>query len=88
MNAFLAGVLTGLSLAVGLYFWRSWRDTRERLFAYFGSSFLVLAAHWASLALISPGETNYRVYLSRLLAFLLIILGIVDKNRRRPDPGR
>jgi hypothetical protein len=70
------------SLASGLFLFRFWRDSRDRLFAFFGAAFLVLAASWALLALVNPSdETRPYVYAIRLIAFLLMIVGMVDKNR-------
>jgi cytochrome c biogenesis protein CcdA len=56
----------------------------DRLFAYFSLGFAVLAIHWAAVALVTPTlETRHEIYIIRLAAFLLIIVGIIDKNRRR-----
>jgi hypothetical protein len=42
----------------------------------------VLAVSWVLLALINPSdETRPYVYAIRLVAFLLMIVGMVDKNR-------
>jgi hypothetical protein len=83
VSEFLAGALCAMSLVAGVYFWRSWRDTRDRLFLYFGAAFNLFAVHWASLVLVpSHMEAEHRVYLLRLAAFLLLLIGIVEKNRR------
>jgi hypothetical protein len=86
---FLNGVAFAASLAVGLYFVRLWRETRDRFFALFGLAFWMLAfnrvlLHWAAPA----DEHQHYFYVIRLLAFLLIIAAIVDKNRSaaRPRP--
>jgi Ca2+/Na+ antiporter len=82
MSDFLAGVLFAMSLVASLYFWRSWRDTADRLFVYFGWAFALLAVHWATLVLIPPHlEAQHRLYLVRLAAFVLLLIGIVQKNR-------
>ena len=83
MTDFLAGALCAMSLVAALYFWRSWRDTRDRLFVFFGSAFVLFAVHWASLVFIpSHLEAEHRVYLLRLAAFVLLLIGIAEKNRR------
>jgi hypothetical protein len=42
-----------------------------------------MGLNWLSLAFVDPGdELRHTLYLLRLLAFVLIIIGIVDKNRR------
>lgn len=84
MNEFLIGVASAGSLGVGLYFLRMWRDTRDRFFALFGLAFWVLAFNWFLLVCAEPpSEHRHYFYLLRLAAFLLIILAIVDKNRKR-----
>jgi len=82
MHRFLLGAICmGFALA-GLFFLRFWRDTRDRLFALFALAFVVLAANRIGF-MFQPehdvrGDTLYWV---RLVAFLLILLAIVDKNR-------
>jgi hypothetical protein len=83
VNQFLWGISAGLSLAVTLFFLKYWQDTRERLFFAFSSAFLVLAAHWVVLAASDPADpARHYVFLMRLLAFVFISAGILDKNRR------
>jgi hypothetical protein len=80
---FLQTVSATAAAAAGLFFFRFWRESRDRLFAFFGAAFWVLALSWALLALIDPSdETRPYVYAIRLVAFLLMIAGMVDKNRR------
>jgi Fe2+ transport system protein B len=77
------GAATAMGCAVaGLIFLRHWRDTRDRLFAWFGAAFWVMAAN--RVALVAAGEEHEAstlIYLVRLGAFLLILAGIVEKNR-------
>lgn len=80
--AFLQGVCAATAWAVGLVFLRVWYESRDRLFAYFASGFWLLAASWALLAVENPtAEGRPYVYGIRLVAFLLIIAAIIDKNR-------
>jgi peptidoglycan/LPS O-acetylase OafA/YrhL len=83
MNPVLGGALTLASALAGLFFARFWRDSRDRLFLFFALAFLALAGNWLVLAR-SPRlpDTDAVAFLPRLLAFLLIIAGIIDKNRR------
>ena len=84
MGEFFMGIATAGSWAIGLYMMRLWRDARDRFFLLFGLAFWMLAAHWVTLALSRPpAEHRHYVYLSRLVAFGLIIAAIVDKNRKR-----
>jgi Family of unknown function (DUF5985) len=79
---FLWGALTMAGLVAGLFFFRFWRLSRDRLFLLMGIAFWVLALNWLGLAVLPRiDESRHYVYLLRLLAFLLIIAGIVDKNR-------
>jgi peptidoglycan/LPS O-acetylase OafA/YrhL len=82
MSTFLTGMAAAGSLAVGLFFLRLWRETRDRFFAFFGVAFWVLAFNWLALAWATPSaEHRHYFYLARLAAFLLIIVAILDKNR-------
>jgi hypothetical protein len=86
MNHILWGALAMGSWVAGLFFLRFWRVSRDRLFLFFCAAFWVLAANWFGLATIHPSqETRHYVYLLRLVAFVLILVGIIDKNRRRAD---
>ncbi len=77
------GALTMASLVAGLFFFRFWQLSRDRLFLMMGIAFWVLSLNWLGLALFYwIEESRHHVYLLRLLAFALIIAGVVDKNRR------
>ena len=83
MRLFLWGALCMGSAMIGLYFLRYWKTTREPLFAWFAVAFVVMALNWLGLALIDPNsEVRHTLYLLRLAAFVLIIVGIIGKNRR------
>lgn len=82
MNDFLTGVLVMASVAVAAFFWRYWRKTRDRFFAYFAVAFLLMALN--RLALMWVGREHESVaalYGLRLFSFLLILLAIWQKNR-------
>ena len=84
MNNFLTGaIMMGYAVA-GLLFLRFWRETRDRLFAIFAIAFWLLAIN--RLAFIFTEEANEGrsyIYMIRLIAFILILIAIVDKNRSR-----
>jgi Ca2+/Na+ antiporter len=83
MRHFLWGALAMTSVIASIFFMRYFRLTRDRLFVFFSIAFLVLALNWIGLAIADPGiETRHQVYVLRLLAFVLILIGIIDKNRR------
>jgi hypothetical protein len=72
------------ALVIAAYFFRYWRQTRDRLFLGFAAGFLVFAMSRFILAFLDEDdEGRVFVYALRLLAFLLILAAIVDKNRSR-----
>lgn len=83
MEQFIMGAIAMASSIVALFFLRFWRETGDRLFAIFALAFLLLGVTRLGLAL-SPqeleGHTHW--YWMRLAAFILILVAIVDKNRR------
>jgi hypothetical protein len=84
MNDFLAGVATCGSWGIAAFFVRFWLDTRDRFFALFAAAFFILSINWLLVAVLHPSsETRPFFYLMRLVAFGLIILAVVDKNRPR-----
>lgn len=79
---FLQGISATAAWAVGLFFLRFWRESSDRLFAYFAIGFWLLSVSWLLLGLENAtAESRPYIYGIRLVAFLLIIAGIVDKNR-------
>ncbi len=83
METFLHGGTAVNCAVIGLFFLRFWTRSRDQLFLCFAGAFLILGIERSVLGLL-PFMTEWReyVYLLRLLAFCLIIYGIVDKNRR------
>lgn len=83
MILFLWGALAMASVVAGLMFLKFWRRTGESLFGFFGTAFFVFALNWFILGIVQPSdESRHYAYLVRLLAFVLILLGILAKNRR------
>lgn len=83
MNEFLLGTMAMACWVVALFFLRFWRDTRDRLFALFAVSFVLLGFTRIGLALShEPTEMQTYYHWIRLAAFLLILVAIIDKNRR------
>jgi hypothetical protein len=71
----------------GLFFLRFWRETHDRLFLIFAGAFWVLGLQRLALVFSRDMiEDHTGLYLVRLLAFLLILGAIVDKNRSTPQP--
>lgn len=90
INQFLLGAVVAGCGTAGLFFLRFWRRTGDRLFVIFAVAFWTLGANWLALAFTEQDEVRTALYAVRLLAFLLILGGIVDKNRsgdRGNPPG-
>ena len=64
-----------------VFFLRFWRKTRDRLFALFSLAFWLLMLNWLALAFTVRDEVRTALYAIRLVAFLVILLAIFDKNR-------
>lgn len=78
----LSGALSAGYAVAALFFLRFWRTSRDRLFLFFAGAFALLAVQRTALALaVWQGDHTLWVYVLRLIAFLLILVGIADKNR-------
>jgi hypothetical protein len=78
LSMFISGILTMGYAVAALFFAKFWSESRDRLFGFFSAAFALLAVQRVIVAL-APQETV--VYVLRLIAFILIIIAIVDKNR-------
>lgn len=84
LNTFLSGAIITCYLVAGLFFLRFWRETRDRLFVLFALAFWLLGVNQFGFVLAEEGSgARGYFYLVRLLAFILILFGIADKNRFR-----
>lgn len=82
MNEILMGATAALSLVVGLFFLRFWRNTRDRFFLFLSTSFVLQSVDW----LLQQGvwglsEEIPAQYTVRILAYTLILAAVLDKNR-------
>ena len=79
---FLQSITATGGWVAGVFFARFFRESRDRLFVFFAIAFWLLAISWGLLALFDPtDEARPYVYGLRLVAFGLIIVGMLDKNR-------
>jgi Family of unknown function (DUF5985) len=79
-------IVMGYAVA-GLFFFRFWRQTHDRLFLIFAGAFWLLGVQRLALAFSrNMVEDDTGLYLVRLFAFLLILGAIVDKNRSSAQP--
>lgn len=80
---FLSGAALMGGWVCGLFFFRFWRKTRDRFFLVFGLAFWTLAIERVGLVFVNPTIEDRQpvIYLIRLLAFLLILYAVWEKNR-------
>ncbi|HEX7446971.1 MAG TPA: DUF5985 family protein [Pirellulales bacterium] len=89
---FILGMTAMGCAVVALFFVRFWRSTGDRLFLIFSVAFFLMGCIRVALGCatefgIKPDEHSAYLYGLRLLAFMLIVAAIVDKNVwHRPTP--
>lgn len=82
VEGFLLGVIVTASLTAAGFFWRFYRQTRDKFFLAFAGAFLIEGINRMSFLLIDkPSEGSPAIYMVRLVAFLLLLGAIVAKNR-------
>lgn len=82
MHEMLIGAIAVASFVAGLFFFRFWRSTRDRFFLFFALSFWIECGNRIALGLLSGSELEPLFYLLRVVAYGLIVLAIVEKNRK------
>lgn len=79
----ISGAIFLANAIVGLFFFRFWTKTADRLFLIFAMAFWALMIERLLLIAIDPShEFRPYVYAVRLFAFLLILAAVFDKNRK------
>jgi membrane protein CcdC involved in cytochrome C biogenesis len=83
LNTFMSGAIAMGFGVISLFFYSFWRRSRISLFGLFGLAFTLLAIERIVL-IWSDAQDEFKpfIYLIRLAAFLVIIIGIVVQNRR------
>ena len=83
MPEFLMGATAMGCWVAMLFFLRFWRDSGDPLFGMFSASFLLLGLARLGLVMMhEPGQSESYFYWVRLVAYLLILIAIVNKNRK------
>jgi hypothetical protein len=84
MTSFLLGAIAMASLVAALFFFRFWRQTRDRFFILFSLAFLIDALDRVALNVFGwlSEEQEPVYYFVRLFAYSLIVFAILDKNMR------
>ena len=82
INQFFSGVLVTGYLVATLFFVRFLRRTHDRLFGYFAVAFGTLVVQRLLLAFTTETTEDVTyLYGIRLAAFVIILFGIIAKNR-------
>ncbi|MBX5484578.1 MAG: hypothetical protein IRZ16_22370 [Myxococcaceae bacterium] len=92
MTQDIAQIILGASscafIVAGLFFFRFWKQTRDRFFLLFSLAMYAYGVSRGSLALMDPAnEDRIWLHVLRLAATVLILIAIVEKNlgKRGPD---
>lgn len=84
LNVFLAGVQATAAAAIAISFARMHRRMGDLLFFWFSAAFALLALERVLTLTITQKDAETSsplIYLVRILAFTLILIAIVQKNR-------
>jgi hypothetical protein len=82
MNEMIVGAIAMAFAIAGLFFFRFWRKTGNRLFALFALRIFVSAANRIAIVVANQqGDQGDYFYWVRFLAFAIILAAIIDKNR-------
>jgi hypothetical protein len=86
---FFAGALTFGFFSCGMLFIHAWRNSKDRLFLFFGTGFFLMAIGRAILGIfghdwreVQDVELRTVTYGIRFVAFLIIAFGVIEKNVR------
>lgn len=83
MYGFLSGAVAFGFVIAALFFFRFWQRTADGLFYWFGIAFVLLAIGQTLLTLLDVSvEERSWLFLLRLAAFSIIIVAVLQKNRR------
>lgn len=86
---FLSGFAMATFSACALFFLKFWKASRDRFFLYFGLACVLFAIERIAGAMFNPlitgvdqiSDTAVYVYLVRLSGFVMLLIGIWEKNR-------
>jgi hypothetical protein len=83
INAFLGGIIVMGHATAGLFFVRFWKKTHDRLFVLFAIAFWILGLTRVVMLFWGEMENEHVLYWFRFIAYLIILLAILDKNFRK-----
>ena len=82
ISAAISGALVMGYATAALFFAKFWRRTSAPVFGWFAVAFVLLAVQRTMLVAATDAERDVPwSYVVRLLAFVLILVGIVAQNR-------
>lgn len=85
---FVYGAIAALCWVVGLFFLGFWRKTGDRFFAFFAAAFWLLGLGRFAMSVVGGTTEAIRsIYLVRLLAYAVLLVAIIDKNRNDARDG-
>jgi len=88
---FISGVYMTTFAASGVFFLKFWRASGDRFFLHFCLACWLLAGERVALLFVDGGyaaipapvnEARSFVYIIRMFAFALILLAVIEKNRK------
>lgn len=83
VNNILAGAIIMASFTIALFFLRFWKSTHDRFFLFFSISFALEALNRLLIQVaMHQDEQQPLIYLIRLVAYSLILIAILQKNKR------
>ena len=81
MTEFMSGIVATTFCVAGLYFRFFYLRTRDRLFFFFSLACFILVVERICLVAVSPNyEFAPLIYAVRLIAFVVLLIGIIQKN--------
>lgn len=92
VTAFLSGICMATFAASAVFFLKFWRAAHDRFFLLFAIACSLISLERVALLLIEGAHSSVRteqteaaswVYLIRLMAFLMILFAIINKNRSK-----
>jgi len=84
----LLGAIAMAAFTIALIFIRFWHTTRDRFFLFFSAAFALIGTGRIVLGAVPHSDDQTPViYLIQLLAFVVILFAVIDKNRRSQDKG-
>ncbi|MBY0546467.1 MAG: hypothetical protein K2W95_04205 [Candidatus Obscuribacterales bacterium] len=81
--SFLCGGTSIAAVGIALFFYRCWKETKDRLFPFLAAAFFVIGASQWLAVFASDTAQAPALYWIRLFAFILIIIAVIEKNLQK-----